>query len=162
METTFFPVHIVGEIVLLNILTALAFVMVLAPGRGQSEMRVAPTAPQVRLGLLLAIWYAIVFALVSGGWIGIGPLLFDTVPTLVPAIAVPSLAGSLLLYSSRFRASLDNVPIAWLAAFHGLRIPFGFVFLAIYEMGQIPASFAFRGGYGDILAGLLGLLTAYV
>ena len=59
-----------------------------------------------------------------------------------------------------FRENLDRVSLGWLAAFHGLRIPFGFVFLALYELEAIPAAFAFRGGYGDIAAGLLGLLVA--
>ena len=100
--------------------------------------------------------------MVATGWISLDVQLFGAIPTLLPAIALPALAGTLLLYSADFRARVDAVPMAWLAALHGLRIAFGFVFLAIYELGAIPAVFAHRGGYGDILAGLLGLLVAYL
>lgn len=162
MEQTFFPPHITVEIILLNFLTALALMLVLASGAPRAVGRGLAVAPQLRLGLLLALWYAVVYPLVATGWISLDVRLFGVIPTLVPAIALPALAGTLLLYSADFRARLDAVPMAWLAAFHGLRIAFGFVFLAIYELGAIPAAFAFRGGYGDIVAGLLGLLVAYL
>ncbi len=47
-----------------------------------------------------------------------------------------------------------------LAGFHALRIVFGVVFIALYELEAAPAVFAFRGGYGDIAAGVLGGLAA--
>lgn len=159
MEQSFFPVHIAGQIVLLNILTALAFLVTLAGGIGRSRARTFSQGPWLRLGLILAGWYALVYALASSGWISIELRLFGVLPTLVPAIFLPSVAGTLLLVSSRFRENIDRVSLGWLAAFHVLRIPFGFVFLALYELGEIPAIFAFRGGYGDITAGLLGLLV---
>ena len=155
MEQAFFPVQIAGEIVLLNILTAIAFAMTLATGAGRTSSRGIPAGPQLGLVLVLAVWYAVVYALTANGWISLDVLLFGKLPTLLAAIAAPTAVGILLLYFTGFRKLIDGVPVSLLAAFHGLRIPFGFVFLAVYELGEIPWEFASRGGYGDITAGLL-------
>lgn len=68
--------------------------------------------------------------------------------------------GCAFLFSAGYRRVSDAIPLSWLAGFHALRIVFGIFFIARYELGTIPAAFAFRGGYGDILAGLLGGLAA--
>ena len=121
MDQPFFPIHIAGEIVLLNVLTALAFLIILAGAPGSTTARTFSHGPWVRLGLILAGWYTLVHAFAASGWISIEPWLFGVMPTLIPAIVLPSAAGMLLLLSARFRASLDRVSLGWLAAFHGLR-----------------------------------------
>ena len=136
--------------------------MTLATGAGRTSSRGIPAGPQLGLVLVLAVWYAVVYALTANGWISLDVLLFGKLPTLLAAIAAPTAVGILLLYFTGFRKLIDGVPVSLLAAFHGLRIPFGFVFLAVYELGEIPWEFASRGGYGDITAGLLGLLVAYL
>ena len=81
-------------------------------------------------------------------------------PTLPMAVLPPVVIGCAFLFSAGYRRVTDGIPMSWLAGFHALRMVFGIFFIARYELGTFPAAFAFRGGYGDMLAGLLGGLAA--
>lgn len=148
-------------IVSLTVLTGLLFWGMLAHGAGrrgqggQGGGRVSP------LWLLagMTVWYAVGMVLTFNGAATpakspLGP------PNLVLVMLPPIAIGLLALRHAGFRRMLDGIPLALLAGFHVLRAYFGLFFLVFYEMGAIPGEFAFRGGYGDIAAGLLGGLAA--
>ena len=163
MTESFEPVHIVVQILIMVFLTAMSFALMLVHGAKVGARNGGPIARNLLITSgLLVLWFLVVYGLASSGLLRLSVMLIPGVPNLLWAMAVPVGIGLLALRSGKFRAALDAVPMAWLAGFHLLRIPFGFVFLSIYELGQVPAAVAFRGGYGDITAGLLGGLVAYL
>lgn len=157
MTNSFYPEHLGAIILSLTLLTGLLFWAMLAHGASRS----GPSGARFStLWLLAGIagWYGVVMWLVFNGaaTTARGPL---GLPNLVLVMLPPIAAGLLALRLSSFRRMLDGIPLALLAGFHMLRAYFGLFFLALYEMGAIPAAFAFRGGYGDIAAGVLGGLA---
>jgi len=157
MTNSFYPEHLGAMIVSLTLLTGMVFWGMLAYGasrNGQAGNRLP--APWLLTGI--AGWYGVVMFLVFNGaaTLARGPL---GLPNLVLVMSPPIAIGLLALRHSGFRRMLDGIPLALLAGFHILRAYFGLFFLALYEMGAIPAAFAFRGGYGDIAAGVLGGLA---
>lgn len=67
----------------------------------------------------------------------------------------------LLLISPAFRQAIRAVPQTWLVGVHSFRLA-GFLFLALMDMGLLPAEFALSAGYGDMLVGLLALGMVYL
>ena len=65
-----------------------------------------------------------------------------------------------LLVSPVFRQIIRAVPQTWLIGIHAIRLA-GFVFLALADMGRLPAEFALAAGYGDMIVGLLALVSVY-
>jgi phage shock protein PspC (stress-responsive transcriptional regulator) len=163
MSQEFFPTHVAVQIYLLLGMTALAFAAVLTTGTAAAGCRPKSLAPtRWTLTPILAVWFLVIFGLAYVGWLRVDKAMLPFLPNLPLVILLPVLLGVALLASPRFAALLDAVPVAWFAGHHVLRIFFGFVFLSLYEMGAIPAAFAFRGGYGDIISGALGGLAAYL
>lgn len=158
MTDPFYPEHLAALIILLTVVSGLLFWGMLAYGASRGKGAGGGPAP---LWLLagMAVWFAAGMALVFNGAATpaknpLGP------PNLVLVMLPPIAIGLLALGHAGFRRMLDGIPLALLAGFHILRAYFGLFFLAFYEMGAIPGSFAFRGGYGDLAAGLLGGMAA--
>ena len=108
---------------------------------------------RVGVAFVLVLWFAIIVVLTSSGILGRGNLVF--------AIAVPLLAGTVLLFvSSTFREMIDNMPQHWLISIQTLRVG-GFIFLVLLDMRLVPAAFAIQAGLGDVLVGILAPMVAY-
>jgi hypothetical protein len=63
-----------------------------------------------------------------------------------------------LVISPVFRQVVRAAPQTWLIGVQAIRLA-GFLFLALLDMGRLPAAFALPAGYGDMAVGLLALAT---
>lgn len=119
----------------------------------------ADSTPQVKplsLGLCVAAltaWILGASALAASGVFG-----FDR-PYLVPLALFGSTATLVAAYRSSpaLRARLALVDLRVFVGFHIIRAPIGASFLVMAARGDLPDLFAFRAGWGDILAGVLAL-----
>ena len=157
MDTIFFPTHLAVGFYVLTAVTGLVFWW-LFTGAGQDSREALFPGRSLRAGLLMGGWYVLALFMAGRGLLTPGGGL----PLLPLAVVLPVVIGIALLWRPASRRRVDAVSPALWAGVHGLRIPFGVMFLALYEMEAIPGEFAFRGGYGDIAAGLLGLLSAWL
>jgi hypothetical protein len=66
-----------------------------------------------------------------------------------------------LLISPTFRQLVRAIPETWLVGIHTIRVA-GFLFLALMDMGLLPAEFALSASYGDMIVGLLALAMVYL
>ncbi len=162
MEAMFFPQHLAVLIILFTVLTGAAYWAILAIGAKRQTGRPGHGAAwKTKLALLLAGWYGLVYLVAANGLLEPNLTTFG-VPNLVVAIVLPVAFGVAVLFRPGFSRNVDAVPVAWFAGFHALRALFGILFLAFYEMGALPTAFALEGGYGDIAAGVLGGLAAFL
>ncbi len=162
MEAIFFPRHLAGLIILFTVLTGAAYWAILAMGATSGAGRPGHGAAwKTKLALLLAGWYGVVYVVAANGLLEPN-LAHLGVPNLVIAIVLPVVFGVTMLFRPGFSRNVDAVPLPWFAGFHALRALFGIFFLAFYEMGALPTAFALDGGYGDIAAGVLGALAAFL
>jgi hypothetical protein len=78
---------------------------------------------------------------------------------LIPVLLVCSVAGPILTWrrSQALQAWGAHLDLRLLVGWHLVRIGFGALFLVEMGRGALPAFFAERGGWGDILAGGLVL-----
>lgn len=111
-------------------------------------------------GAYLIGWLLLAVVLGSGG------VFQATHATLFPAIALgiatPILVGVLLLrHSHTLNSAIDSVPLSWLVGVQLYRA-FGFIFLALYAVDQLPAEFAIPAGVGDVLVGVSAPMVAYL
>ena len=85
-------------------------------------------------------------------------------PLLAPNIILLFLAIFIFLQkvykSPGFQKIADNLPLPWAIGVQTYRIV-GVGFLILYNLGLLPAAFAFPSGYGDILVGLLAPLVTF-
>lgn len=65
-----------------------------------------------------------------------------------------------LVFSPIFRQAALSIPQETLIGVHVVRVA-GFVFLALLDMGLLPAQFALPAGYGDIVVALTAPLVVY-
>ena len=80
-------------------------------------------------------------------------------PYTAAFIAFGALVGlGALVVSPEFRQIVRAAPPTWLIGTHAIRLA-GFLFLALLDMGRLPAQFALPAGYGDMTVGLLALAT---
>lgn len=85
----------------------------------------------------------------------------DVLPPRIPtALGVTLICGYLLLFSKSFRGIIGAIPQHWLIGIQTFRV-LGGIFLVRYIQGELPASFAFPAGIGDILTGIFAPLVAY-
>lgn len=158
---TFFPSHIAAQIFTWAILTAGLFWLAIARSLNASTVGdFYKRRTKIGLALLLTVWFAFIVWTAREGTYRLDQGFI--VPNLILAIAIPTAIGSLALLSGRARAVIDRVPQSWLAGMHSLRIVFGYVFIVCYELGELPGTFAFAAGYGDVVSGLLGATAAYL
>jgi small-conductance mechanosensitive channel len=109
-------------------------------------------------------------ALVLGAWL-LGPLLYALNPATLAPLPIPTIltflvlgliAGTVpLLLSARFRQVVRATPPALFVGVHLIRLV-GFAFLALMDMGLLPAQFALGAGYGDIAVAVLALGVIYL
>lgn len=107
---------------------------------------------KLKLGLLLWLCASCLFATT-------GSLLALPRPMIPAMIWTPVLLGSLAYRrSAQFKAVIDGLKLSTLLSVHLLRIFFGSSFLWLGAQGQLPTSFAYPAGLGDLLAGLSALV----
>jgi hypothetical protein len=113
-------------------------------------------------GVYLLLWLSLAIALgKSGVLIGRAGTLLPTI-TLGASIAVPLLAGALLLYrSTTLSAVVAAVPLSWLVGIQFYRI-IGAVFVVLYALDLQPGEFALPAGWGDVAVGLCAPVVAYL
>ncbi|HTJ43165.1 MAG TPA: hypothetical protein VL463_13765 [Kofleriaceae bacterium] len=93
------------------------------------------------------------------GWIVVGVgLAVAGVLARAPLIAPIYIVGSVVAAMLTLRAWIDRVPIRSLVLLHAIRLPIGAAFLWEYAHERLPASFALKGGVGDMIVGALALV----
>ena len=80
---------------------------------------------------------------------------------LIGVLAFTAIGGSLLAWrrSPALRAWTAGLDLRVPLLIHVSRLGFGALFLVEYAAGRLPATFAERGGYGDLVAGGLALVA---
>lgn len=66
----------------------------------------------------------------------------------------------LLALSPAGRRIVSAVPLAWLVAFQGFRVPLEFVLHSFYQQGTLPVQMTFEGHNFDIVTGAVALVVA--
>ena len=106
-------------------------------------------------------WFVVawVVACIAGATSGV----LAHVPPLAPVFVVGSVAGAVLAYRTHepFRSWVDQLPMQLLVGLHVARIPIGIMFLWQHAHGRLPATFAVRGGVGDIAIGALAIAVTF-
>lgn len=108
-----------------------------------------PRAMSTRtLALGLGLWAT---AAVAVAWNGALGRHFQAVPISLLGLVALGIAATSLI--PNLRRAIAEIPTRALVAFHAVRLPIGAMFLVELSHGRLPATFALRGGYGDIVAG---------
>lgn len=109
--------------------------------------------PRPALVALLG-WVALALASAASG-------LLDAAPPLIGLLFAVAVGGTLIAWrrSPTLRAWTQGLDLRVPIALHVARFGFGTMFLVELAAGHLPATFAERGGYGDILAGALAILA---
>ncbi|MCC6622367.1 MAG: hypothetical protein IT385_13980 [Deltaproteobacteria bacterium] len=127
-----------------------------------SQVTDAPPPPRTRLRdvprpalVALLAWLALAATVSATG-------LLQRVLPLTAALFATAVIGTLVAWrrSAALRAWTQGLDLRVPILLHVIRIGFGALFLAELAAGRLPATFAERGGYGDILAGALALIAA--
>jgi hypothetical protein len=83
------------------------------------------------------------------------------IPFIAPGLAVPIIAGVVLLRRSEtLRRLVAATPPAGLVALHTLRV-LGAIFLVLMAGGKLPGVFAYTAGVGDILIAVAAPFVAW-
>ncbi|TWP50339.1 hypothetical protein FKR81_21845 [Lentzea tibetensis] len=110
------------------------------------------------LGVIAAVWFAAAYAAGAAGWFTTGP----GEPPIVIGVAAgvsPLLVGAGLLFSQRVKDWADGLDLGLLINLQGWRIG-GFVFVAFWAQGLLPAGFALPAGIGDVVIAALAPFVA--
>ena len=161
METDPFSGHMSTLIVLFTVLAGAVFWAILAIGNRAGGAGGGAAKFGLTSAVVLAAWFGVAFVAAASGITGVGYAPIG-VPNLAIALVAAVIVGWVALYQPAFRRAVDGVPLAWFTGYHTLRATFGVFFLTFLEMGRLPEAFALRGGYGDIGAGILGGLAAFL
>ena len=107
---------------------------------------------KTRMGVVLAIWFALAALIGVTGAVSAGP---DTLfRPIALTMVVPVLAFvALYLGSTRFRDFVLGRDLRFLTLLQAWRVV-GFAFLPLYFFGVLPGLFAWPAGVGDVLVGL--------
>lgn len=111
-------------------------------------------------GAYLFGWLLLALALGSAGVFQASP---STVfPAIALGIALPLVIGIFILQRSlTLNNVIEAIPLPWLVGVQLYRA-FGFIFLALYAIGKLPAEFAIPAGIGDVAVGLAAPVVAYL
>jgi hypothetical protein len=83
-------------------------------------------------------------------------------PAIALGIAFPFVIGIFLLqHSLALNSVINAIPLPWLVGVQLYRA-FGFIFLALYGAGKLPAEFAIPAGIGDVAVGLAAPVVGYL
>jgi hypothetical protein len=108
---------------------------------------------KVFLGALA--WLALLGAIVVSGALEAQPM-----PRVLIFLAASNLAGLAFGLSGQGRKIAETVPLAFLVAFQGFRLPLELVLHAWAEQGVIPTTMTWTGQNFDIATGILALIAA--
>jgi len=110
------------------------------------------TMAKMRMGVVLAIWFALAALAGVTGAVAVGPdALFRP---LALTMVGPVLAFvALYLGSARFRDFVLGRDLRFVTLLQAWRVV-GFAFLPLYFFGVLPGLFAWPAGVGDVLVGL--------
>src|SRR5262249_23189341 len=67
---------------------------------------------------------------------------------------------AVLQFYQGYTLALDAIPTWWLVILQVYRAAGGFVWLATWSLGRLPAGFALPAGIGDSLVGILAVIAA--
>jgi small basic protein len=108
------------------------------------------------LSAILVGWF--VFALetsLANWWGGV-----RKVPTIQFGLLIPIIVGALLFWTwPLLRRTVSVIPNSWIVGIQAYRA-IGVIFLVMYASGRVPGLFALPAGIGDVMVGILALLTA--
>jgi len=151
--TLVYPTHTLVFIVLFMLAAGAATWLALAQGLPPRTRTVWLTGAAVVLGGWLLARLALAIYPPGGG--------VDFLPVTATSFGLPILLGvGALALSPTFRQIVRAVPQRWLIGAQATRVG-GFIFLALLDMGRLPAEFALPAGYGDVTVGVLALLTVF-
>lgn len=104
----------------------------------------------------LTLWGLTGFVASALGWVSM-----DRLP-IVPATIVGSVLVLALAYRrvASFRSFARRIDLRIPILFHVVRLPIGAAFLVLEAQGRLPATFATRAGWGDVLTGGLAVGAA--
>jgi hypothetical protein len=118
-----------------------------------------PAPLSVGAAALLGGWLLVSVVLAGAGVFRANP--GSSLPPIILGVFLPVVIGcAAFLLSPTLRRLADAVPPHWAIAAQAPRV-FGFIFLALFAQDRLPAVFAYRAGYGDILVGAAAPLVAY-
>ena len=105
----------------------------------------------ILVGLGLLLWLTAAGGLVASGWL-------DGSPRRLIVLGGGAMTGSLILGLSPLGRWLAvAVPIPWLLAFQGFRLPLECVLHSWVHQGVIPKTMTWTGSNWDILSGIMAL-----
>lgn len=93
-------------------------------------------------------------------WVGFYEGSLAGIPRLPLGLLVPIAAGLLLFPRwPLLRRIVDAIPQKWLVGIQTYRAE-GVIFLILYASGRLPGAFALPAGIGDVIVGVLAMITA--
>jgi hypothetical protein len=154
MTAAGFPLNTVLFICVTMFVTAVLAWLVLRAGLAQQP---GGGRWQVASATVLGVWFlvSLVMAIAPPN----GQVQFIPYSVIVLGIGV-TLGTAAFVLSPTFRRGVRAIPAHWLIGIQGIRVG-GFIFVALLDMGRLPAQFALPAGYGDMTVGALSLLAAY-
>lgn len=117
---------------------------------GQADSR-----PVMKALIGIVLWNILIAGIVSSG--AIEAAVFPRLPLFFMTM---NLAGLFFALSSFGRLLAAGVPIAWLVAFQGFRLPLELVLHSWATQGTIPETMTWTGQNWDILTGVVALAAA--
>jgi hypothetical protein len=129
-------------------------------GVGRMELsRAGKTKTAGVISAIIAAWFAVVW------WLGHANVFFvepSRLPRIQYPLLIPIMAGlALLLGTRRGAAVVKAAPQSWFVGMQVYRA-LGFVFLALWSLGQLPGEFAIPAGIGDMIVGASAPFVAWL
>lgn len=152
---TFQPADAVslGAFVALNTLVVAAFLAAIR--RSERIDRMRPGSRLLPSLLALGVWLGGLSAVVASGFVSAAPM--PRLPFIFVAINLVSLIAGL---AAPGRWVATTVPLAWLVAFQGFRLPLELILHDWAARGTIPGTMTWNGQNWDIISGIVALIAA--
>lgn len=116
-----------------------------------------PFLLSVVIGLTLIGWFTAVTVLGKVSFFAINPLI---APGIIFGFFTLFIFLRKAYFSSAMQEIADAIPVHWIILSQTYRVV-GIGFMHLYNLGLLPALFAFGAGYGDILVGVSAPFIAY-
>lgn len=150
------PANFVQSILVTSIAFSLCIVAIFYRASSFLEKKKQIQFTFLVLGVLVT-WFILVYILSKIRFFVANPLFAPNIILLFLTIFI----FLQKVYSSPvFQRIADKLPLSWAMGIQTYRIV-GVGFLILYNLGLLPAAFAFPSGYGDILVGLLAPFVTY-